>query len=48
MTMLQPSETATPIRRPRGSGVYSSRRSILGTTVKIAATAANDSWKPGS
>ena len=48
VSRLQPSETATPIRTLRGSGTGSRRRAIRGTIVKIAATAANESWKPGS
>ena len=48
MTTPQPSDTATPMRTLRGSGHVSSRRAIRGTTVKIATTAANESWKPGS
>ena len=48
VTRLQPSETATPSCTLCGSSNGSSRRAILGTMVKIAATATNDSWKPGS
>ena len=43
VTAPQPAETAIPIRTVLGSGVPSSLRSIRGTTVKIAATAANES-----
>src|SRR5215216_1549869 len=48
VTIPQAVEIATTGRSARGSGYPSRRRMIGGATVKIAATAANDSWKPGS
>ena len=40
--------TATVTAAERGSGYPSSTRTRRGTSTKIAATAANESWKPGS
>jgi hypothetical protein len=41
-------ETETVVRRARGPGYPSSSRPIRGARTKIAITAANESWKPGS
>ena len=44
----QATETASTSRAAAGTGYPSSHRCIRGTTTKIAPTAANESWKPGS
>jgi hypothetical protein len=44
----QADDTATPVRRPDGSGKPSSQFLKCGASRKIAKTAANESWKPGS
>ena len=48
--MTAPHATATTktSQRPRGTGYASGTPATRGSTTKIAATAANESWKPGS
>ncbi len=48
MTTPHATATATRSHRPRGTGYASGTPETRGSTRKIAATAANESWKPGS